>query len=111
MIFFVRAQNSVHFSKMQFEAVQKAFEAKSQAYKALKEIMHQEHLVHVTCGDIGEHFCIWVDYTGVDGRIYERQFSWDKTYQGATYTRMMWIYNAFWNYQKAKKWMEENPVE
>lgn len=93
------------------EDVQKALEAKHQAYKALKEIMHQEHLIHVTCGDIGEHYCIWVKYTGVDGKAYERQFSWDKHYQGATYSRMMWIYNALWNWHSAKNWLEEHNFE
>ena len=89
------------------EEQERIVNVKKQAYQALKTIMHQEHLVHVTCGDIGEHYCIWVDYTGVDGRVYVRQFSWDKQYPDAQGARMQWIYDALKIYAGLKEWYKQ----
>lgn len=102
---FISQMCALAYQDMSVEEQVRIVNVKKQAYQALKDIMHQEHLVHVTCGDIGTHYAMWVEYMGVNGtKKYTRQFSWDKQYPDAQGARMQWIYDAFKDYRGLKEW-------
>lgn len=87
---------------MDYEAAEKCVEHKRQAFAALKEIMHLEH-IKVALGDLGEHYAMWIIYTGHDNKEFRRQLSWDKYVPSHDGIRLQWIYDALWEYHRLKE--------
>lgn len=85
---------------MDLEKINHAIEIKNQAKQALKQIMGVYGHIHCTCADVGQHYAIWVEYTGVNGKKFTRQFSWSKSQPDHDGIRMQWIYDNFKEYSK-----------
>lgn len=85
------------------QAFANAREAKLQAVQAVKDMMRITGHVHITCAELGTHNAIWVDYIGMNGNQFTRQYSWDKAYPDSTEAKMQWIYDALREYHLFKE--------
>lgn len=87
---------------MDCEGFKRLMEHRKQARAAVQEIMHMEN-IKIRCGDLGNHYAIWVIWADKKGKQQSRQFSWDKQNPGHDGLRMQWMWDAFWEYHKAKE--------
>lgn len=95
---------------MDYEEGVKVIEHKRQAFAALKELMHLQK-IKVACGDIGEHYALWIIYTGEDGKEYRRQFSWSKQQPGHDGLRLQWIWDALLDYNRLREEIKQTNYE
>lgn len=98
---------------MQDQEIIRAIEAKEQAFEAVRQMMHMENITVLT-SNMGTHLGMWVGWINEEGHAEVRQFSWTREHPGRDGTRLQWIYDAFFEYGRLKKkienttWSEED---
>ena len=91
---------------MNYGELRTLIEHKKQALAALKQMMHMEK-IRVRCGDLGDHYAIWVIWMDQNGKEQTRQFSWRRNEPGHDGLRMQWMWDAFWEYYTVKQAITE----